>query len=150
MTEYKRKPNTKCLVCEKEIYRRPKEMEKSNGKSFCSMKCYGKNCRKEKPCIVCGKIILSALNKKTCSRSCSNTNRKGVQYKINRPKDKVTSFKRIRMRLIAERGDFCQRCGYKKYKILEIHHRDRNRGNNEFENLEILCPNCHAEEHLLK
>jgi HNH endonuclease len=44
----------------------------------------------------------------------------------------------------------CNRCGYKEYPILRVHHKDRNRSNNELENLEILCPNCHEIEHYLK
>jgi 5-methylcytosine-specific restriction endonuclease McrA len=31
---------------------------------------------------------------------------------------------------------------------LTVHHKDRNRKNNTRENLEILCPICHAIEHL--
>ena len=44
----------------------------------------------------------------------------------------------------------CERCGYDKHpEILVVHHRDRNRKNGTKENLELLCPNCHEEEHLL-
>lgn len=44
----------------------------------------------------------------------------------------------------------CERCGYDKYpEILVVHHRDRNRKNGAKENLELLCPNCHEEEHFL-
>ena len=39
----------------------------------------------------------------------------------------------------------CMRCGFDKYVV--VHHKDRNRENNVLENLEILCPNCHAIEH---
>ena len=43
----------------------------------------------------------------------------------------------------------CQRCGYNNEPlILGIHHKDRNRHNNDISNLEILCPNCHSLEHL--
>ena len=42
----------------------------------------------------------------------------------------------------------CNRCGYDRYKsILRVHHKDRNRANRNPENLEILCPTCHDEEH---
>ncbi len=45
----------------------------------------------------------------------------------------------------------CERCGYNKHpEILIVHHIDRNRKNGVKENLELLCPNCHEEEHLLK
>jgi len=44
----------------------------------------------------------------------------------------------------------CERCGYSKYpEILVVHHTDRNRKNGVKENLELLCPNCHEEEHFL-
>jgi hypothetical protein len=44
----------------------------------------------------------------------------------------------------------CERCGYNKCsEILVVHHKDRNRKNGTKENLELLCPNCHEEEHLL-
>jgi hypothetical protein len=44
----------------------------------------------------------------------------------------------------------CERCGYDKCpEILVVHHRDRNRKNGAKENLELLCPNCHEEEHFL-
>lgn len=147
--EYKRKPNTKCSVCKKPIYRRPFEIERSKGKISCSIKCYGISCRKETPCIVCKKPMLSGLNKKTCSRSCANKHRVGIGYNLGRPKDKVTSQKRIKMRILDKRGGSCERCGYNKKHILEMHHIDRNRGNNKSINLEILCPNCHSEEHYL-
>jgi len=39
----------------------------------------------------------------------------------------------------------CERCGWKGY--CDIHHRDGNHSNNEKENLEILCPNCHRTHH---
>jgi len=42
----------------------------------------------------------------------------------------------------------CERCGYDAVpKILGVHHKDRNRNNNEIFNLEVLCPNCHSLEH---
>jgi 5-methylcytosine-specific restriction endonuclease McrA len=48
-----------------------------------------------------------------------------------------------------DRMKACQRCGYDdEVGILVLHHKDRNRENNHLSNLEILCPNCHALEHL--
>lgn len=44
----------------------------------------------------------------------------------------------------------CSRCGCSDAEILEVHHRDRNRQNNQIENLEPLCPNCHKREHKLR
>ena len=49
-----------------------------------------------------------------------------------------------------KRGMRCEKCSYSKIEILQVHHIDRNRVHNELENLELLCPNCHYEEHLLR
>lgn len=152
MEEYKRNPNTRCIICQTHIYRRPVTIKnsKKEGNTFCSMKCYGISCRKENPCIICGKLILAGLHKKTCSRSCANINRAGIKYKINSPKSKVKSQQALKIRLLSQRGKRCERCSYEKYQILEVHHKDRKRENNDLENLLLICPNCHAEEHLLE
>jgi hypothetical protein len=148
--KYKRNPNTSCVICGKSIYRRPFEIEKNKGNIFCGSGCYGISCRKENPCVVCGQLILSSLRKKICSRSCSNKNRIGIQYKINSPKDKVKAQRSIKQRLLKERGEKCERCGFQKYNILQMHHKDRDRNNNNMNNMEIICPNCHAIEHYLE
>jgi 5-methylcytosine-specific restriction endonuclease McrA len=42
----------------------------------------------------------------------------------------------------------CEVCGYKDVpEVLVVHHIDRNRTNNELENLVILCPTCHEVKH---
>lgn len=148
--QYKRNPNTKCFICAKAIYKRPIELKRNKGRAFCSMACYGIACRKESPCIVCSKPILSGLNRITCSRSCSNIHRKGIKYTLNRPRDKVSSQRALKVRLIGARGPKCGRCNYNKVEILHIHHKDRDRENNNLDNLELICPNCHFEEHYLE
>lgn len=152
MTEhYKRNPNTSCFVCKKPIYRRPVQLKVSNGRAFCSMSCYGISSRKETPCAMCGTPILASKNAGTCSRSCANKYRTGIKYKLGRPlKDKVKNQRALKIRLINQRGALCERCGYSKVEILHVHHKNRNRNNNELENLELVCPNCHYEEHYLE
>jgi len=147
---YKRHPNTICTVCKNPIYRRPVEIKRNKGRVFCSQHCYGFSCRREIPCIVCGKLILSGLNKNTCSRSCANKHRVGIRYKINRPKDKVRTQRALKLKLLNIKGRKCERCDYNKYEILQVHHEDRNRNNNNLDNLELICPNCHFEEHYLE
>ena len=147
---YKRNPNTICTVCGKPIYKRPSQIKNSGGKVFCTMGCYGISCRKEIPCVICQKPILSGLNRKTCSRSCSNRHRIGIQYKMNRPRDKARSQQALKLKLLRIRGKTCSRCIYGKYEILQVHHKDRDRNNNNLENLELICPNCHCEEHYLE
>jgi len=42
----------------------------------------------------------------------------------------------------------CEICDYKEYpEILIVHHVDEDRKNNNYENLQILCPNCHSKIH---
>jgi len=145
---YKRNANTKCAICGKEIYRRPSEIKK--GRVFCNQACYGLANRKEKPCLVCGKPIMSRYNKLTCSRGCANIHRAGIKYKLGRPtRDKVKNYKILKTRLINLRGDKCERCSYGKVEILQVHHKSRKREDNSMGNLELLCPNCHCEEHFL-
>lgn len=49
------------------------------------------------------------------------------------------------------REEKCEQCGYDKVKkILHVHHKDRNMTHNALENLEFLCPNCHAIEHRVR
>lgn len=146
---YQRKPNTVCSICSKQIYRRPSTIKQNNGKVYCSIACYAISNRKETPCIVCGKLILAGMNKITCSRECSNIHRKNIRYKIGRPRDKVNNYKILKKRLIGLKGDACEKCGYNVTQILQVHHKDKDRNNNNLNNLELICPNCHSEKHYL-
>ena len=81
-----------------------------------------------------------------CNKSCSASfNNKGVRRNYT---DGSGSY---RIRAIREFGAICNRCEYKEYeKVLQVHHKDHNRNNNETCNLEVLCPTCHSVEHLVK
>jgi len=70
-------------------------------------------------------------------------------------KDKILSsdyktlmFEKLRERITYEQNETCNNC--KNYEWLgakiplELEHKDGNHFNNERENLEMLCPNCHA------
>ena len=61
---------------------------------------------------------------------------------------KYATYQSIKRHLMVERGHRCEGCGlseWKNHKItIELHHVDGNRTNNLPENLELLCPNCHA------
>ncbi|KQL21872.1 hypothetical protein AN957_09995 [Cytobacillus solani] len=53
--------------------------------------------------------------------------------------------KHYRKKALRYYGDSCNRCGINEN--LQVHHKDRNRSNNELDNLEVLCYDCHSEEH---
>ena len=50
--------------------------------------------------------------------------------------------------LIKIRGHQCEECKNKEWLgqpiTLQVHHKDGDRTNNELENLQLLCPNCHS------
>jgi RNA-directed DNA polymerase len=72
-----------------------------------------------------------------------------VQYKSNQPRNKAVTLRRLKISLLESRGQKCERCNYNKSEILQVHHKNRDRRNNNLENLELICPNCHYEEHYL-
>lgn len=143
-----RRPNAACLVCEKPVYRRPADLAKSNGRAYCGQKCYGKACRKEHPCPVCGTTVLASQHTKCCSRDCADRIRTST---VGRKRGERRSWQDLRLERIARIGR-CERCGYDtEPQILNAHHRiPRSRGGVDTDdNMELLCPNCHAIEHLV-
>ncbi len=124
----------KCLHCEKEFYTTP-----SMNNDYCSRKCVAQNRSKtflKVICKVCGKEFETkrSYKAKTCSKECS--------YKVRAKK--TTSL------IVIPRNKLCKcsKCGYDKYPmLLERHHIDHDRSNNDLSNLLVLCPTCHDEVH---
>jgi len=54
----------------------------------------------------------------------------------------------VKPHLIKQRGHTCERCKLSIWMetliVLEVHHIDGDRTNNAYENLQLLCLNCHA------
>lgn len=54
----------------------------------------------------------------------------------------------LKKHLIIERGNICEKCGLTEWLgndiILELHHIDGDKTNNDLKNLILLCPNCHS------
>lgn len=75
-------------------------------------------------------------------------------YELNSEKGKEgfqkkeTSYTKFRDNQIYLRKNVtkCQICG-KKHNRLEVHHLDGDHGNNEINNLCLVCPSCHKKEH---
>lgn len=57
-------------------------------------------------------------------------------------------YKRLKKRIILEQNEKCNKCGLNEWLgeklIFELEHIDGNHHNNERNNLEALCPNCHS------
>lgn len=83
-----------------------------------------------------------------CSRRCA-TIVNNAKYKsgTNHPgyKSGASSY---RERAIRKYGAVCHICGYDTEQVLEVHHKDHDRGNNKISNLVVLCPTHHKEYHL--
>lgn len=59
-----------------------------------------------------------------------------------------TTNKKIKERLVSQRGHRCQDCKLSEWRgkeiTLELEHVDGNNSNNDYDNLRLLCPNCHS------
>jgi HNH endonuclease len=134
-----------------------KQFRRHNGhinQRFCSVTCV----RDSRPsprtffCKHCGKNVTQKLGQKDkqfCSVSCARKYANDLKRETNR-KNGIYPNSREAKRAILETSAGCVRCGWSNItEILEIHHRDLNRGNNHISNLELLCPTCHTMEHYL-
>jgi len=58
------------------------------------------------------------------------------------------SFESLRFRILYEQEKKCNKCGLNSWLgqelILELEHKDGDNKNNERNNLEMICPNCHS------
>lgn len=119
---------------------------------YCSKICHGNAMRGGPPlvavCAICGKAHQrppSHMNvpRPTCSMKC-----RGIASRTDRPPTRdIPAVKKWLQR----RGliKACSKCRYEDHpEILVLHHKDRDRSNNMLDNLEVLCPNCHALEHV--
>jgi hypothetical protein len=88
-----------------------------------------------RPLCSCGNLV-ERRDEISYKRVCSTCRKKRVS-RVKPP--------RSVWRLVKERG-LCESCGYKQMfnGFLNAHHIDGDPGNNEIENLLLLCPNCHA------
>ena len=151
-----------CPVCSREFAQVQKEIERGNGK-VCSLRCASVRAaaarrkkaearRVEVACANCGASLRRAPSRvgryNFCDRACKEKAQKVGGISGIQPPHYGTGRSRYRKKAL-ERGEIvCARCGYSKVPgILEVHHIDRNRENANIENLIILCPNCHAEDH---
>lgn len=118
----KKKLNSECYYCKKKIYRKPSKLKKTkNGLFFCSQ---------DHKCLA--QRISSGLKDAQPSHY----------------KDGSSNYRSI---AFSEHDKVCNNCGYNKHiEILQVHHKDRNKKNNLLNNLEILCPNCHSEDHYVQ
>lgn len=101
-------------------------------------------------CPVCSaefRVHFGAKVKKTCGRrECSRELMR--RNEANRKGDAATRQAARGRARSAKPGNRCERCGHDGSESrLEWHHKDRNVYNNDPENIEIPCRDCHEAEH---
>jgi len=149
------KPRKYCIYCGKEI------TEGDYRKKFCNSSCaasyndkmYVKKVKKVRYCLNCGKEIERG---NFCNNTCyAKYNEK--QYIERWKKGEETGLRgkygiisSVKKYIFESRDNKCECCG-KSYinpftglSVLQIHHIDGDCTNNKDENLQLLCPTCHA------
>lgn len=110
-------------------------------------------------CIQCGKEIIDNHIRTFCSNECRKAFEEShYQEYIERwkrgeesgctPSYKIHKY--VKRYLVEKNNNSCQECGWNRINEhtgsvpLQIHHIDGDCTNNSEENLQLLCPNCHA------
>lgn len=146
-----------CKVCNKEFTRRinPQGGKK---KECCSVKCRGvsERDRIQTSCYNCKRIFFrhpsdfkSKHGFQFCGRKCKELAQSldGICKEI-RPVHYGTGLKEYRNKVKKQIKEGCITCGIKNEFLLQVHHKDGNRENNDLSNLEVVCHNCHTIRHL--
>lgn len=128
-----------CKYCHKQL-----AFEKRYN-DFCSQACaanYNNGSRiVRRNCLYCNKVINKG-SKKYCSVACLQMYRAEEAIKNG-----TASWVTIRNYLLKTNRK-CSDCGLTEWNgqpiPLEIHHKDGDSKNNKFDNLVLICPNCHA------
>lgn len=165
-TVYDGKPrklySKKCQICGTDMLV-PKHIDKK----YCSITCRGKAIAQdiEYDCAQCGKKFISnksrVLNSKSgllfCSRVCKDVAQRigGINEIMPPHYGNGKGAHDYQTRAKSFYGNVCSECGIadvwnNKPIILDVHHIDGNRQNNDIVNLKVLCPNCHRQAEMEK
>ena len=136
----------KTCSCNKETVK-PKKNKLINIKN-------NKSNNKKNYCLYCGKEV--ATKRKFCSLECFNKNLQKERAKkwllngtLNIGSNSALPIT-VKRYLLEKNNYRCEECGFEGYNrktgnsILQFHHKDGNSNNNSPENIQVLCPNCHA------
>lgn len=144
-----KRENILCLECGDEFSCCRKENRK-----FCNHSCSASfnnklKKKKERFCLCCSSVIASRFNSKYCSKNCCLLDKKNKRYELVENSN-ICSIKTIKSYLIEKYGNKCMKCKWCEVNPIsgkvpiELEHIDGNSENNNLENLELLCPNCHS------
>ena len=96
-------------------------------------------------------IDTSHFTGKLWSKGKKLQSKRQIEFYLQKDCAKIINSHTLRLRLINEglKQSICEICNLSEWNgkpiPLELHHCDGNNKNNELSNLQILCPNCHAQ-----
>jgi len=153
--------NLKCMECN-EIF----TDKKVNNRKFCTRSCSVKFNNKfkikdgsyavknsiDKNCKFCSKTLLNKERVKTfCNTKCQKSYERIIIYKkIEDGTYEYKSSRKYKDYLIEKYDNKCMKCNWCEInkvtgKVpIQLEHIDGNSNNNNLDNLELLCPNCHS------
>lgn len=147
-----------CEQCGKRFERKPSLILRGGGR-FCTSVCRHASMRtgQHVRCGTCGKEIyrkprllkVAKTGNYFCTKSCQTVWRNRVYSGPNHKswKNGLSSSAYTTVLRRTGRDVKCELCGTDDRRVLAVHHKDRNRGNNVSENLAWLCHNCHFLVH---
>lgn len=103
-------------------------------------------------CLICKTEIISSTKRirRYCSNKCKGKMLGALGRRISLQKSSWGQWANRKSAKLwfVNQYNGCMICGYAKVpEILELHHIDRDSKNNNKNNLMLLCPNCHSENH---
>lgn len=145
-----------CEVCGHDFRTKPYFVNNGGGK-YCSTGCHHEGIKKGKivPCFVCSKDVYKSLKalkgsksgKFFCGKSCQ-TKWRNSQFVGDKHANWIHGENAYRSVLARNNiTKICTLCGTTDVRVLAVHHRDRDRKNNNLSNLVWLCHNCHFLVH---
>jgi len=151
-------PQVKCIVCFSKMYAKPFHLKKGWGK-YCSKKCQNQSqmIGEYVECSNCNKEIyrspkelrVSKSRNFFCNKSCQATwKNKNILYGENHKnwKNGENAYRNIMKR--SKKKAICTHCNTTDFRVLVVHHIDKNRQSNHIDNLQWLCHNCHHLVHV--
>lgn len=150
----RRAKETICKYCKNKFLIRADKTQK-----YCSKECRSNDHTTLVKCETCGKEfkkrnshLKNSKNKKYfCCRNCKDTAQRigGCCPEIMPPHYGSSQGREKYLNIIRTTPNCkCVGCGENRKFLLEIHHIDGNHNNNEEDNFEIVCANCHKIRHL--
>lgn len=153
-------PMVICTICGDGFYAKPRHLGIGWGK-YCSKKCQYLEQKTGTyfACHTCKKQIYKGVVEQSrsksgkffCSKSCQTIWRNTTEFagaKHANWQGGKASYRQIMIR--SSNKHICAKCKNQDTRILAVHHKDKNRNNNNVSNLVWLCHNCHYLVHHYK